>query len=198
MAADLVRRRVAVIAVISPNAALAAKAATTTIPIVFQTGSDPVEVGLVASLNRPGGNLTGISRLASELAPKLLELLRQTAPNAAVIAFLMNPSAYNAEFKTQEAQAAARSLGLQPLQVLNAETEHDIDAAFATFLQRPAGALVIGQDVFSTAGSSNLPTWRSATRCLRSVRELCSRRPDELRANAVSTVWSGFRWPDSG
>jgi putative tryptophan/tyrosine transport system substrate-binding protein len=176
LAADLVRRQVAVIAVISPNAALAAKAATTTIPIVFQTGTDPVEVGLVTSLNRPGGNLTGISRLAAELAPKLLELLRQTAPNAAVIAFLMNPSAYNAELKTQEAQAAARSLGLQQLQVLNAETEHDIDAAFATLIQRPAGALVIGQDVFFNSRIEQLAdlALRYAVPAIYSLREFAA------------------------
>ena len=148
MAADLVRRQVAVIAAISPSAAVAAKSATTTIPIVFQSGSDPVELGLVASLNRPGGTITGISRLATELVPKLLELLHETAPNADNIAFLMNPTSVNAEVKTHEAQAAAHSLGLKQLLVLTAGTATEIDSAFVTMAERRANALLIGQDVF--------------------------------------------------
>jgi putative ABC transport system substrate-binding protein len=148
MAADLARRQVAVIAAISPSAALAAKSATTAIPIVFQSGSDPVEMGLVASLNRPGGTITGISRLATELAPKLLELLHEAAPNADNIAFLMNPASVNAEFKTREAQAAAHSLGLKQLLVLTAGTATEIDSAFVTMAERRANALLIGQDVF--------------------------------------------------
>jgi putative tryptophan/tyrosine transport system substrate-binding protein len=148
MAADLVRRQVAVIAAISPSAALAAKSATTTIPIVFQTGSDPVELGLVSSLNRPGGNLTGISRLATELTPKLLEALHEAAPMADNVAFLMNPASVNAEEKTQEAQLAAHTLGLKQFQVLNAATKAEIDAAFVTLSQKRANALLIGQDVF--------------------------------------------------
>ena len=176
MAAELVRRQVAVIAVISPNAALAAKAATTTIPIVFQSGSDPVEAGLVTSLNRPGGNLTGISRLASDLVPKLLELVRAAAPNAAVIAFLANPNTYNAALKTKEAQAAASSLGLQPLQILSAGSERDIDAAFATLLQRPAGALVIGQDAFFNSRVEQLAdlSLRYAVPAIYSLREFAA------------------------
>jgi putative ABC transport system substrate-binding protein len=148
MAADLVRRQVAVIAAISPDAAVAAKSATTTIPIVFQSGSDPVELGLVASLNRPGGTITSISRLATELAPKLLELLHEAAPNADNIAFLMNPASVNAEVKTREAQAAAHSLGLKQLLVLTAGTATEIDSAFVTMAERRANALLIGQDVF--------------------------------------------------
>jgi putative ABC transport system substrate-binding protein len=148
MAADLVRRQVAVIAAISPNAAVAAKSATTTIPIVFQSGSDPVELGLVTSLNRPGGTITGISRLATALVPKLLELLHEAAPNADNIAFLMNPASVNAEVKTREAQAAAQSLGLKQLVILTAGTSAEIDSAFAAVTERRANALLIGQDIF--------------------------------------------------
>jgi putative tryptophan/tyrosine transport system substrate-binding protein len=148
MATDLVRRQVAVIAAISPSAAVAAKSATTMIPIVFQSGSDPVELGLVASLNRPGGTITGIARLATELVPKLLELLHEAAPDANNIALLMNPASVNAEVKTREAQAAAHSLGLNPLLVLTAGTSAEIDSAFATMAERRANALLIGQDVF--------------------------------------------------
>jgi putative ABC transport system substrate-binding protein len=149
MAADLVRRQVAVIAAISPSAAVAAKSVTTTIPIVFQSGSDPVELGLVTSLNRPGGTITGISRLATALVPKLLELLHEAAPNADNIAFLMNPASVNAEAKTREAQAAAaaRSLGLKQLVILTAGTATEIDSAFATMAERRANALLIGQDI---------------------------------------------------
>jgi putative ABC transport system substrate-binding protein len=148
MAADLVRHRVAIIAAISPSAAQAAKSATPTIPIVFQIGSDPVGLGLVQSLNRPGGNLTGISRLATELSPKLLELLHQAAPNADRIALLLNSSDAEAQGKMAAAQVAARSLGLNELQVLNAATKIEIDAAFSDLTQRRADALMIGQDVF--------------------------------------------------
>jgi putative ABC transport system substrate-binding protein len=148
MAADLVRRQVAVIAAISPNAAVAAKSATTTIPIVFQSGSDPVELGLVTSLNRPGGTITGISRLATALVPKLLELLHEAAPNADNIAFLMNPASVNAEAKTREAQAAAHSLGLKQLVILTAGTATEVDSAFTAMTERRANALLIGQDIF--------------------------------------------------
>jgi putative ABC transport system substrate-binding protein len=148
MAADLVGRQVAVIAAISPSAAVAAKSATTTIPIVFQSGSDPVELGLVTSLNRPGGTITGISRLATALVPKLLEVLHEAAPDADNIAFLMNPASVNAEVKTREAQAAAHSLGLKPLVTLTAGTSSEIESAFAAMAERRANALLIGQDVF--------------------------------------------------
>jgi ABC-type uncharacterized transport system substrate-binding protein len=148
MAADLVRRQVAVIAAISPQAAVAAKSATTTIPIVFQSGSDPVELGLVTSLNRPGGTITGISRLATALVPKLLELLHQAAPDADNIAFLMNPASVNTEAKMREAQAAAHSLGLKQLVILTVGTATEIELAFAAMAERGANALLIGQDVF--------------------------------------------------
>ena len=154
LAADLVRRRVTVIAANSA-AAVAAKAATTTIPIVFDTGFDPVRLGLVASLNRPGGNLTGVSNLNVDLGPKRLELLRELVPTVSGIALLINPTNPNAETVLRDHQAAAHTLGLQ-LDVLNASTERDIDAGFATLLQLRAGALVIGADTFFISRSKQL------------------------------------------
>jgi putative tryptophan/tyrosine transport system substrate-binding protein len=146
-AADLVQRRVAVIAATTGTAA-AAKAATTTVPIVFTTGGDPVAEGLVASLNRPGGNLTGVTFLAQELAPKRLELLHQLVPTATLIAALVDPTdAAVAERNTRDLQAAARTLGLQ-IRILNASTEPEIDAAFAIIVQHRAGALAVGAGGF--------------------------------------------------
>jgi putative ABC transport system substrate-binding protein len=147
MAEELVSRQVAVIATSSTPAALAAKAATTTIPIVFEMGFDPVEVGLVASLNRPGGNLTGVINLSVEVAPKQLELLHELVPTATSVALLVNPiNRTLTERLTRDAEAAARKLGLQ-LHTLHGSSERDFDAAFDTFKQLHAGALVIGADV---------------------------------------------------
>jgi putative ABC transport system substrate-binding protein len=154
LAADLVRRQVTVIAANSA-AAVAAKVATTTIPIVFDTGFDPVQLGLVASLNRPGGNLTGVSNLNIELGPKRLELLRELVPAAAIIALLINPTNPNAETLLRDHQLAARTLDLQ-LHVVHASTERDIDTAFATLIQMRAGALVIGPDTFFISQSKRL------------------------------------------
>jgi ABC-type uncharacterized transport system substrate-binding protein len=154
LAADLVRRQVAVIATNNP-AALPAKAATTTIPIVFTVGLDPVAVGLVASLNRPGGNLTGITTLNVEVGPKRLELLHELAPGATIMALLVNPTNPNAETLTRDLQAAARTLGLQ-LHVLNASTERDFDTVFASVAQLRVGALVIGADAFFNNRSEQL------------------------------------------
>jgi putative tryptophan/tyrosine transport system substrate-binding protein len=142
---DLVGKPVAVIAAAGAAAAHAAKAATTAIPIVFLVGSDPVKSGLVASLNRPVGNLTGVGLLINTLAPKQLEVLHELAPKAMAVGMLVNPGSPNAEADTGEVQAAARSLGLQLL-VLNARTATDIDAAFATLVQRQAGGLIINGD----------------------------------------------------
>jgi putative ABC transport system substrate-binding protein len=150
LAADLVRRRVAVIATLANVATVAAKAATTTVPIVFTIGGDPVTMGLVDSLNRPGGNITGVSFLSSAVMAKMLEVLHEVAPNTAVIAALVNPANPQAEADTGEAQEAARFLGLQ-VHVLNARNESDIDTAFATLVQRHAGALLIeGDGLFVT------------------------------------------------
>ena len=145
MAADLVRRQVTVIAATTTPAALAAKAATTTIPIVFEMGGDPVQLGLVASLNRPGGNVTGVTNLNIEVAPKRLELLHELVPTASVMALLVNPANPTvAETQREKLQAAARTLGLE-LHVLNASTERDFDAVFAKLIQLRAGGLVIAR-----------------------------------------------------
>jgi putative ABC transport system substrate-binding protein len=147
LAAELVRRQVAVIvATGSPATPMAAKAATTTIPIVFLAAEDPVGLGLVASLARPGGNLTGINFLNSELAAKRLGLLRELVPRAARVAVLVNPvNAVNAETTLRDAQAAARAMGLQ-IQVLNASTSREINAAFASLGRERPDALFVGGD----------------------------------------------------
>ena len=155
-AADLVRRNVAlIVATGGPPAALAAKAAATTTPIVFITASDPVKLGLVASLNRPGGNATGAGLFAVAVEPKKLELLHAVVPQAEVIAVLANPGNPNAETITTGLQAAAGTLRLR-LQVVNASTENDFGAAFATLLERRAGALVVAADPFFNARRSQL------------------------------------------
>jgi putative ABC transport system substrate-binding protein len=149
LAADLVRRQVAVIAV--PGSTLgahAAKALTTTIPIVFATGTDPVKEGLVASLNRPGGNLTGSSQLGVELAPKHLQLLLEAVPTATAMALLVDPTnTAIAEPTANEVRTAAHTLGLT-LHVLNASAERDFDAVFATLDRLRPGGLVISPDLF--------------------------------------------------
>jgi ABC-type uncharacterized transport system substrate-binding protein len=156
MATDLVHRQVAVIAATTTQAALAAKTATTTIPIVFETGDDPVRLGLVTSLNRPGGNVTGVTQTNVEMAPKRLELLHELLPTASVMALLINPANPTlAEANTKELQVAARTLGLE-LHVLNASTEHDFDAVFAKLIQLRASGLVIGNDPFFTSRSEQL------------------------------------------
>ena len=148
LAADLIRRQVAVIVAAGIPAALAAKAATTTIPIAFEVGADPIEAGLVVSLNRPGGNLTGATTVNVELAPKRLELVHEVVPTTRSIALLVNPaSPFNAERLSTDTQIAARTLGLQ-LYVLHASTESDFDTVFASLVQMRAGALVINNDAF--------------------------------------------------
>jgi ABC-type uncharacterized transport system substrate-binding protein len=145
LAADLVGRRVDVIVAGGGVAALAAKNATSTIPIVFATGGDPVESGLVASLARPGGNLTGVGMMFTELMPKLLELLSELVPQARVIALLVNPKNSLAEGMIRDVQKAANAKGVQ-LPILKAGTENEIDAAFATLVQTQASGLVVGTD----------------------------------------------------
>jgi putative ABC transport system substrate-binding protein len=147
LAADLVRRQVAVIAAAGTASALAAKAATTTIPIVFSTAADPVAEGLVTSLSRPGGNVTGVTNLGVELVQKQVEMLHQMVPKAAVIAALVNPLQPFAEFATKDALAAGRALGLQ-IHIAQASSERDIDATFATLLRLGAGGLVVCPDAF--------------------------------------------------
>jgi putative ABC transport system substrate-binding protein len=144
--ADLVRRPVTVI-VANSIAALRAKAATTAVPIVFATGSDPVKDGLVASLNRPGGNVTGVSFLGGALGAKRLEMLRQLVPKATTIAVLVNPGSRETETERQDVQVAAQAIG-QQLIVLDASSDRDIEAAFATLVQRGAGALIVGSGPF--------------------------------------------------
>jgi putative tryptophan/tyrosine transport system substrate-binding protein len=147
LAADLVRRRAAVIVANTTPGALAAKAATATIPIVFVTGGDPVALGLVASLNRPGANLTGSANLAGELAPKRLQLLRQLLPNAALFGVLADPAFPVTQSTITDLQAAARILGLQ-LVVENARTDSDLETAFATFSQQRVGAVLVSDSPF--------------------------------------------------
>jgi putative ABC transport system substrate-binding protein len=146
LAADLVRRQVAVISAMSLAAARAAKAATTTIPIVFVTGDDPVKFGLVASLNQPGGNLTGITFLTPDLEAKRIEVLHAVAPNG-TIAALVNPSFPASDVRLTIVHDAASALGLE-LIVLNASSEHEIDTAFASLADRRIGALLVTSDPF--------------------------------------------------
>jgi putative ABC transport system substrate-binding protein len=156
MAADLVHRQVAVIAATSTSAALAAMAATTTIPIVFETASDPIRLGLVTSLSRPSGNVTGVTQTNVEIVPKRLQLLHELVPTASVIALLVNPAnPALAETATKEVQNAARTLGLD-LHVLNASTDRDFDPVFAKLMQLRAGGLVIGPDPFFISRSEQL------------------------------------------
>jgi putative ABC transport system substrate-binding protein len=147
LAADLVGRKVDVITTTGGPSVLAAKSATSTIPIVFSSGTDPVELGLVASLARPGGNLTGVSFISIELMPKRLDLLSELVPHAGVIALLVNPNSPIAQRIIGNMQEAARAKGVQLL-ILKAGTESEINAAFATLVQQHAGALVVGGDTF--------------------------------------------------
>jgi putative ABC transport system substrate-binding protein len=154
MAADLVRRQVTIIFANGPSVP-SAKAATTTIPIVFTAGFDPIRLGLFASLSRPGGNLTGISILNVELGPKRLDLVRELVPSATKAAVLVNPTNPNVESLSKEMQAAGRALGLQ-IDLLQASTEGELDAAFARVGETRAAALVIGTDPFFTTRSRRL------------------------------------------
>ena len=147
MAADLVQRQVAVIFALGPPAVLAAKAATTSLPIVFVTGADPIKFGFVASFNRPGGNITGIWVVTAVLAQKRLELLHELVPKAELFALLVNPTSPVAEPQTRDAQGAAQALGLK-LRVLSAATENDFDQVFATLIQERADALLVSADPF--------------------------------------------------
>ena len=155
LAADLVRRQVTVIAASGLPATVAAKAATSTIPIVFQLASDPVALGLVVSLNRPGGNLTGLTSLNEEIGPKRLELLHEVVPTAATIALLMNPTSPNVDTLSRDMQAVARTLGLE-LPVLQASNEGDLDSVFATLSRLQAGGVVAGAHAFFNSRSERI------------------------------------------
>jgi putative tryptophan/tyrosine transport system substrate-binding protein len=162
LAAELVRRQVAVIATINTPTILAAKAATQTIPIIFGVGVDPIKFGLVASLNRPGGNLTGVTQLNIEMEAKRVQLLHELVPAATSIAVLINStsSAYS-EAATESAQSAARILGVRLL-VLNASTENGIEAAFATLVEERAGSLLVSGDSFGRRRRPRPPRFRTS------------------------------------
>ena len=177
LAADLIRRQVNVIAAPgSTPAALAAKAATATIPIIFQVGTDPIAAGLVASLARPAGNVTGVTNINTELVPKRLELLRELIPTANIIALLVNPtSPFITESISKDLQSATRALGLQ-LHILNASTEHDFDTVFATFTKLRADVLVIAPDAMFISQSEQLGalTLRHAVPAVTQFREFAA------------------------
>ena len=156
LVADLISRKVAVV-VGNHNAALAAKSATITVPVVVVTGADPVRDGLVASLNRPGGNVTGVSFLTIELGAKRLDLLRQLVPKAATIAMLVYPDTPDTEAERRQVQAAAQAIG-QQLIVLDLKTDRDIETAFATLVQRGAGALLVGTGAFTYSHRERIVT----------------------------------------
>jgi len=156
LAADLVHRQVALIAATTTPAALAAKAATATIPIVFELGADPVQLGLVPNLNRPGANVTGVTQLNTEVAPKRLELLHELIPTTSLMALLVDPTdPTNADTQSNSVLSAAQRLGLK-VHVLNASSERDFDRVFASVMQLRAGGLVIGAHGFFTARSEQL------------------------------------------
>jgi putative ABC transport system substrate-binding protein len=176
MAADLVRQGVDIIVTGGTPATLAAKAATATIPIVFVLATDPVEAGLVTNLNRPGGNLTGVTSLNVGLAPKNLELLHEALPAVSVMALLVNPTnAVASESETRAGQAAARNFGVQ-LQILHASTEREFEAVFASLAELRAGALVIGSDLLYTSRSERLAalTLRHAVPSIHHFREFAA------------------------
>jgi putative ABC transport system substrate-binding protein len=178
LAAELVRRRVAVLVANGGfPASFAAKAATTTIPIVFIAAEDPVRRGLVASLARPGGNLTGVNFLSAELVPKRLELLRELVPAAAKVAVLVNPTGSTPEVTVKDAEAAARAIGLQ-IQVLEASTSREIDVAFATLVRERVDVLFVGTDSFFSARRVHLT-------------HLASR-------HAIPATYGGRQYPDAG
>ena len=143
---------------------LAAKEATTTIPIVFAVSDDPVKHGLVASLARPGGDLTGFNILSTELTAKRLELLREMLPRASRITVLVNPASVYTQTTVREVEAAGRAIGFQT-QIVNASTSREIDAVFAAFARERPDAVFVGQDPFSMAAACNSPIGRRAMRC---------------------------------
>jgi putative ABC transport system substrate-binding protein len=170
LAADLVQLQVAVIVAAGWPPALAAKAATTSIPIVFSVAANPVQLGLVASLNRPGGNLTGFNALAGELGTKQLGLLHELVPSAATIGFLENPDSPISELSTKDVLSAATIVGLK-VQVLKAGTDRELDAAFASLAQARTGALLVGNDAFFNIEQIVALAARHAIPTMHSIRE---------------------------
>ena len=194
LAADLVHRQVSVI-VATGGSVRFAKAATAAIPIVFNTAGDPVADGTVASLNRPGGNVTGVTSLSVELGPKQLQLLQELLPKAHVVAALINPSSPNAETWSRNVQAAAHTLGLQ-VHILKADTERDIDTAFATLLQLRADGIVMPTTPLFTGRIAQLATLtiRHAVPAIYGYGEFCqSRWPDELWGEHCGKLSPGRR-----
>jgi putative ABC transport system substrate-binding protein len=193
LAAELVRRNVAVILAGANSAALAAKAATATIPIVFSTGSDPVQLGLVPSLGRPGGNITGVSGDTNFLDPKRLELLHEVVPSTAVIAVLINPNFRDAEKELNELQSAAMSFG-QKLLILKASTASEIQASFMTLVKEHAGALIVTNDGFFNSRPDVLVplSVRHAVPTIFQSRVRSSRRLNELRKQHYGKLSSGW------
>jgi putative tryptophan/tyrosine transport system substrate-binding protein len=171
LAADLVNQRVALIAATFLQAALAGKAASGTIPVVFATGGDPVKLGLVASLNRPGGNVTGISVLFNVVVKKQVEMLSETAPTAGLIGFLVNPANSNAGSDIQDAEKASLALGRRMI-VVRASRDGEIEAAFGTLIEQQAGALLVAADVFLTSRTAKIVDLAVRHR----LPMLCSRR----------------------
>jgi putative ABC transport system substrate-binding protein len=198
LAADLVGRKVDVIAAITTASTLAAKTATSTIPIVFSVGGDPVELGLIASLARPGGNLTGVSILIGELMPKRLELISELVPQAGVIGLLVNPNNPLTEPMIRDVREAARAKRLH-LDIVKAGTEGEINAAFATLVQLHAGALVVGADGFFSSRRDQLValTARHAVPAIYEYREfaaaggLISYGPSLTAANRQAGIYAG-------
>jgi putative ABC transport system substrate-binding protein len=184
--ADLVGRHVNVVVAISPPSARAAKAASQTIPIVFFIGSDPVKLGLVESLNRPGGNATGVSMLANVVGPRRLQLLREIVPATATNALLVNPTNQNAEPDTKEMQQAADTMG-QPLIVVKASTDAEIDAAFASFPQRRIGGLLVNPDPFLLGRRDQI-----AALALRDRVATIFHTPEPVRAGGLMSYGASF------
>ena len=192
LAAELVSQHVALIAATFLPAALAAKAASATIPIVFATGADPVKFGLVASLNRPAGNVTGISFLFNVIVKKQVEMLSETAPTAALMGFLVNPANSNAGPDIQDAQDAAVALGRRMI-VVRASSDNEIEAAFVTLVEQQVGALLVAADVFLTSRTGKIVDFAVRHK----LPMLCSRRECATAGSLMSygaSLTEGYRW----
>ena len=198
LAADLVHRQVTVIVATAAPAAVAARAATTSIPIIFEMGDDPVRLGFVASLRRPGGNITGVTSLNREVAPKRLELLHELLPTVSVMALLANPTDASSAILSNNTISVAHSLGLE-LHVLNASTERDFDSVFADLMELRAGGSLSTPMRFWLLGANNSPRWPSATLCRRSTKTASLSQPAAWRAMepvlATLTVSPAFTPP---